>query len=96
MIEKINLESERCGSEIIYIDLGWVKKDSNSEIKNQVFKNLEMLNEKNLIKFFSLYNDLTKIRLNQNYYKLEEGHPNKLANNLFYLSISKNLKKFIN
>lgn len=96
LIEKINLESERCGSEIIYIDLGWVKKDSNSEIKNQVFKNLEMLNEKNLIKFFSLYNDLTKIRLNQNYYKLEEGHPNKLANNLFYLSISKNLKKFIN
>ena len=90
-IESINDEAKNCNSEITFIDRGWYSKNSTSKIKNLVFESLIKKNQKKLINFISLYDDMNEVRDNKNKYLLEEGHPNRLGNDVTFKALIKNL-----
>ena len=95
LIDKISYEVEKCQSEILFLDRGWELKKNNSKIKNNVFNSLKKKQENNLINFISLYDDMSVVRKNEKKYLLEEGHENKLGNDVMFNALSSKLKDFI-
>jgi hypothetical protein len=88
LVEKIVDETEKCNSEIIFIDWGWDIKEANSKIKNIIFDELQKQSENDQIQFVSLYNEMNKVREDKKKFLLEEGHPNNLGNESMFKAIS--------
>ena len=88
LVEKIVDETEKCNSEVIFIDRGWYIKEGNSKIKNIIFDELQKHSENDQIQFVSLYNEMNKVREDIKKFVLEEGHPNNLGNEIMFKAIS--------
>ena len=94
LVEKIVDETKKCNSEVIFIDRGWHIKKANSKIKNIIFDKLQK-SENDQIQFISLYNEMNKVREDEKKFLLEEGHSNKLGNNVMFNALSSKLEDVI-
>ena len=96
LFNNIKIESDKCKSEIIFIDIALFTKEATSKTRNYVIDNFEeMFENRNKINFVSLYNEMTEYRKNKPAFDLEEGHPNSKGNEIIYKSLKKEIKNFI-
>ena len=95
LFNNIKIVSDKCKSEIIFIDIALFTK-AHQKAKNYVIDNFEeMFENRNKINFISLYNDMTEYRKNKSDFDLEEGHPNSKGNEIIYKSLKNKIKIFI-
>ena len=86
----------KCNSEIIFIYLGWKSNEMLSNIKKSILEEIPaIVNSSNNSYFISLDEEFENIRLKKKTYFLEEGHPNKNANEIVYKKLKSRLNDFI-
>lgn len=85
----------KCNSEIIFIYLGWKSNEMLSNIKKSILEEIPaIVNSSNNSYFISLDEEFENIRLKKKTYFLEEGHPNKNANEIVYKKLKSRLNDF--
>lgn len=86
----------KCNSEIIFIYLGWKSNEMLSNIKKSILEEIPAIsNLSNNSYFISFDEEFENIRLKKKKYFLEEGHPNKNANEIVYKMLKSRLNDFI-
>lgn len=82
---KIIKNVEKCGSEVIFVNLAWSKDTQLSEVKKKVIKEFpKIARNSKRSNFINLDKELKIIRDKRENYFLEEGHPNTDANEIIY------------
>ena len=96
LYKNIYKKAKNCSSKIIFVDLGWYNKTYNTDLYNLVVKNFNTLfDTKDVIIFISLYKQMrSKKKIGENY-KLEEGHPNEIGNQIIYESLREKLRFYL-
>ena len=92
---ELKKETKFCNSDLKIFYLGWPEWHNDNKILNFIkLANKENFFYNNNINFFNLgyTNYMIDINKNENFYKLKEGHPNKLGNKKIFFAILSILK----
>ena len=87
-------ETNNCGGKLIIINLAW---ENSSSPHLSFLRNNKKFFEKNNMKFIDLEDEMMLIQNNKTKYSIiDEGHPNKEANQILYNIIEDKIKYLIN
>ena len=85
--------TNECNSGLIFINLG-LQKHAVHELEN--FNNYKDFFKENSINYIDLFDNVEIIRKNKSKYSIKnDGHPNKLANEIIYKSTKTKISKFL-
>lgn len=87
---------EKCGSEIVFVNLAWNEDSNLSIIKKKILNEFpSIVSISDSSSFISFKKELKIIRNNRKNYFLEEGHPNKEANDIVYRLLKVKLNEML-